>query len=288
MANRFWVGGTGTWDGSNTTNWSTTTGGAGGAAVPGSADAAIFDGSSGGGTVTVAASIGGTNTIQSLTAGAFTGTLDFSVNNPSITFNSTSTAVNLGGTGARKFLLGSGTWTLSGAGAAVFEFGTTTNLDPTSDTTAPIVFSANTTSERQFNGGGRTFGTLTIAANTSRGGVRIFSANTFSSITVAAGTGYLTFPASTTNTISGSAGLVLNGSSTNPMLVQSSSSAAATISLSSGTSIPTWAAFMNITTTGSGAMTATDSFDLGRNTLDSGDTITAPSVGGGGARVIGG
>jgi hypothetical protein len=262
MANRFWVGGTGTWDGSNTTNWSTTTGGAGGAAVPGSADAAIFDGSSGGGTVTVAASIGGTNTIQSLTAGAFTGTLDFSVNNPSITFNSTSTAV--------------------------FEFGTTTNLDPTSDTTAPIVFSANTTSERQFNGGGRTFGTLTIAANTSRGGVRIFSANTFSSITVAAGTGYLTFPASTTNTISGSAGLVLNGSSTNPMLVQSSSSAAATISLSSGTSIPTWAAFMNITTTGSGAMTATDSFDLGRNTLDSGDTITAPSVGGGGARVIGG
>lgn len=46
MPNRFWVG-TGTWDNSSTTNWSTTSGGAGGASVPGAADVALFDANSG-------------------------------------------------------------------------------------------------------------------------------------------------------------------------------------------------------------------------------------------------
>lgn len=43
MANKYWVGGTGTWDGTTTTNWSTSSGGSGGAAVPTTADVAIFD-----------------------------------------------------------------------------------------------------------------------------------------------------------------------------------------------------------------------------------------------------
>lgn len=47
MAARFWVGGTGTWDASTTTNWSATTGGAGGASAPTSADTATFDANSG-------------------------------------------------------------------------------------------------------------------------------------------------------------------------------------------------------------------------------------------------
>ena len=42
MATRYWVGGTGAWD-ATTTNWSTTSGGAGGASVPTSADDVIFD-----------------------------------------------------------------------------------------------------------------------------------------------------------------------------------------------------------------------------------------------------
>ena len=52
MASRFWVGGTGTWDASDTTHWATASNGAGGASVPGSSDAVTFDASSGGGTVT--------------------------------------------------------------------------------------------------------------------------------------------------------------------------------------------------------------------------------------------
>jgi hypothetical protein len=40
---RYWRGGTGTWDATTTTNWSATSGGAGGASVPTSADAVVFN-----------------------------------------------------------------------------------------------------------------------------------------------------------------------------------------------------------------------------------------------------
>jgi hypothetical protein len=60
MADRYWVGGTGTWDASTTTNWSTSSGGAGGASAPTSADNVIFDASSDAGsgyTVTITAGV---------------------------------------------------------------------------------------------------------------------------------------------------------------------------------------------------------------------------------------
>lgn len=84
MAARFWVtGGTGDWN--STTNWSATSGGASGASVPGSADTAALDASSGAGTVTLDIS----PTIQTLTCTGFTGTLAFGTN--TISVNSTST-----------------------------------------------------------------------------------------------------------------------------------------------------------------------------------------------------
>lgn len=43
MANRYWVGGTGTWNTTSTTNWSTTPGGTSGATVPTAADSVFFD-----------------------------------------------------------------------------------------------------------------------------------------------------------------------------------------------------------------------------------------------------
>jgi hypothetical protein len=46
MADRYWVGGTGTWDATAGTKWSTQSGGSGGASVPGAADIAIFDSNS--------------------------------------------------------------------------------------------------------------------------------------------------------------------------------------------------------------------------------------------------
>ena len=58
MADRFWVGGSGTWNTTNTVNWSTTTGGAGGASVPTATDNVYFDGASAAGNYTVSTSIG--------------------------------------------------------------------------------------------------------------------------------------------------------------------------------------------------------------------------------------
>ena len=79
MAARFWVtGGTGDWN--STTNWSDTSGGASGASVPGSADTAALDASSGAGTVTLDIS----PTIQTLACTGFTGTLAFGTNTISV------------------------------------------------------------------------------------------------------------------------------------------------------------------------------------------------------------
>lgn len=63
MANRYWVGGTGTWD-TTTTNWSDTSGGAGGATAPTSADNVFFDSASSAGAYTV--TISGSKTIGNL------------------------------------------------------------------------------------------------------------------------------------------------------------------------------------------------------------------------------
>ncbi len=120
-ASRFWILGTGTWDNSTTTQWSATTGGGGGASVPGASDSATFDGSSGGGTVTPNYSM----TITTLTWNAYTGTIDFSVNNPSPTF----LTFNGSGSSTRGMKLGSGTYTVTGnASANLWQTGTTTGL----------------------------------------------------------------------------------------------------------------------------------------------------------------
>jgi hypothetical protein len=50
MADRYWVGGTGTWDGTSTTNWAASSGGASGASVPTAADNVFFDANSNVGT----------------------------------------------------------------------------------------------------------------------------------------------------------------------------------------------------------------------------------------------
>lgn len=59
MANRYWVGGTGTWDTTTTTHWSATNGGAGGASVPTSSDNVYFTSSSNATSYTVNLDTGG-------------------------------------------------------------------------------------------------------------------------------------------------------------------------------------------------------------------------------------
>ena len=78
MAVRYWVGGSGTWDATTTTNWATTSGGAGGASAPTSIDNVIFDSLSNATAYTVTV---GTNAVcEDLTvAGPLVGNVTFSL-----------------------------------------------------------------------------------------------------------------------------------------------------------------------------------------------------------------
>lgn len=272
MASRFWVGGTGTWDGSSTAHWASSSGGASGASVPGSSDTVTFDGSSGGGTVTVNTDVN----VQSITCGAFTGTLDFSANNNNVTLSAANPAFNGAGTGTRTINLGNGTWNFTAtANGSPWSMATTTNLTFNANSST-LRFSgvlATATSARTFAGGGLTYNAVQIDAQ-ANGGVFIFNAaNTFASVTVA-GPNVIELPAQT-QTI---ATLALNGTSSAPILVRSGSDGAGrTISVASNPPTMTWCAFRDFIGAGGASFVASNSFDLGHN---SGITINAPSGGG--------
>jgi hypothetical protein len=78
MADRYWVGGAGTWDATTTTNWAATSGGASGASAPTSVDNVIFDSLSNATLYTVTV---GTNAVcNDLTAaGPLVGNVTFSL-----------------------------------------------------------------------------------------------------------------------------------------------------------------------------------------------------------------
>jgi hypothetical protein len=78
MADRYWVGGAGTWDATSTTNWATSSGGAGGASAPTSSDNVIFDSLSNAIAYTV--TVGTDAVCNDLTAdGALVGNVTFSL-----------------------------------------------------------------------------------------------------------------------------------------------------------------------------------------------------------------
>jgi len=70
MADRYWVGGTASWDATVGTKWAATSGGAGGQSVPGPSDNVFFDAASGAVTVTISA----TGNVSNLNFTGFTGT----------------------------------------------------------------------------------------------------------------------------------------------------------------------------------------------------------------------
>jgi autotransporter-associated beta strand protein len=148
MATYYWVGGTGTWNNASNTNWALSTGGAGGAGIPNSADNVIFDANSGAAaTVTVAStaaclactvnkaditlSLSGSPTF----AGAFTftqGTLNLN------SFNLTSLTFLGSNANARTLAFGTGSITVTGNNTVAFTMGNRTNATITG---TPRVFS---------------------------------------------------------------------------------------------------------------------------------------------------
>ena len=275
MANRFWIGGAGTWDSSSTTHWSATTGpGTPGASVPGSADIAIFDANSGGGTVVVNhASLN----LSGLTMGAFTsGVLDFATNNNNVTISGTNGVLDLSGTATRRIDMGNGTWTFSGANAT-FSAATATGLTFNCNGSTLLFAGTGATATRTISLGGQAFNIITFAAN-----------NGFPHLVAGSSTG-VTLNIFGKNDIQFTSGTVhsytnvnITGTAAAPALIEASSAAFATIQISTSDNI-TWAGFRQMTFT-IRLPTATNSFDFGSNT---GITIIPPSVGGGGSSFIG-
>jgi hypothetical protein len=143
MANRYWVGGSGTWNTTSTTNWSASSGGASGASVPTQLDSVFFDQA---GTYTVTC----TGNLRAL---------DFTVSAGTVTFaTGTSPSFNIAGS---LSLLAGTVW--SSTGIITFSATTTGKTVTTNGTTiqGAIAFSGA--------GGGWTLG----SALTSNGGVTI-------------------------------------------------------------------------------------------------------------------
>lgn len=138
MANRFWVGGTGTWDDTSTANWSATSGGAAGASAPTNADAAIFDANSGtAALVTVAA----TATCASCTvnksdinlslSGSCTFAGAFTLTTGTLTLNTyvlTCATVSSSNSNARTIDFGTGKIVITGSTGTIWSTNTITNL----------------------------------------------------------------------------------------------------------------------------------------------------------------
>lgn len=270
MASRFWVGGTGTWDNSTTTHWAASTGGGGGSSVPAAGDTVTFDGASGGGTVTVAATINGSNTVTSITMGAFTGTLDLSANNPSLTMGNFSAS----GSGTSTLNLGSGTFTVTATQTTPWD-ATNTNLTFVCGTSTLLFQSSSTAvNGRAFNSGGKTYAIVRISA-TNCGGmpVTINAAPTIGTLTIDAGA-LATFATSVTTTITNA--FAFTGTSGSPIILTGVGGGTATVSAASGSTIA-WASISHITFSNT-AVTATNSLDGGGNNMNSG-SITAPTSG---------
>lgn len=116
MADRYWVGGAGTWNTSNTANWSATSGGSSGASVPTSTDNAFFDGNSGAGAVTISGSNPAANVTCTGFTGSFTGTGSFSVYGNLLLASGMTTS---GSFDVYMFGSGTGTYTVTTAGKTI-------------------------------------------------------------------------------------------------------------------------------------------------------------------------
>lgn len=164
MADRYWVGGTNTWNATVGTKWATTSGGAGGAAVPTAADDVFFDAASGVSTITLS-----TNDVcRSINCTGFTGTLSHGASVDLFIGDATAGAGNI----ALKFVAGM-TYTLG------------------SGTTSTVSFQSTSATVQTVDYGGKTCGLTTFGTAASGGSWQLTSAmtsNTGSTIGLSRGT----------------------------------------------------------------------------------------------------
>ncbi|MDA8113238.1 MAG: hypothetical protein M0Z43_00715 [Acidithiobacillus sp.] len=274
----YWIGGTGTLDlATDSAHWSDTTGGATCTCEPTTTSTLIFDGSSGGGVVTVNVNIVATE----IQMGAFTGTLDFATNNNNVTLS----LFNGSGTGTRTLNMGSGVWTINGGNGVSYAW--------TMQTTTGLTFSGasatidlNTDGGYQsafFYGGALTYHDINIGPwTTNHGQVYAFSGNaTFDHFSVT-GPANITISSSTTITVNNP--MTWTTTAAASVLLQGFSATSSKLA-TAGTSIISWVGMYNVTFSGLGTVSCTSCFNFGNNSGES-ISFTAPSSGGG--FVIGG
>jgi hypothetical protein len=215
MADRYWVGGSGTWDATTTTNWSANSGGAGGASAPTSADNVIFDANS--------------NTLLL----PFTVTVAGTLSAPSVSNDFTASGLD----GAMTLAFGS-TGFIQCYGSMAFP-ATNFSITNSGSFTTGIIFSATTTG-KTFTTNGVSVGssmlfifdgvggewTLGSALTTNNGSIDLragsfktgnynYTGNTLSAISsYAANTRAITLGSSTITLIGGASPMVLFGGGT--------------------------------------------------------------------------
>jgi hypothetical protein len=207
MADRYWVGGTASWDATAGTKWALTSGGAGGQAVPTSADNVFFDAASGAVTVTISA----TATCLDLTCTGFTGTI---AGSSALDIHGNCTRVaGMGWThsGAVSFPASSGSFNITNGGKT---FNGTLTLGLTTAGTATrtlqdalIVTGAITHNNGTFTTNNFAVTAASLTSPTSQTRTINFGSSTVTLGAITFGTSNLTFNAGTsTVTINGSLG----------------------------------------------------------------------------------
>jgi len=190
MADRYWVGGTASWDGTAGTKWATTSGGGGGASVPTSADDVFFSNLSTG-TCTIATGNTGAKSINCTGfTGTITGTAAISVAG-SITLVAGQTYTHTG----TVTLTGTGTLTTAGktfSGVTVDGSGITVTLgDALNISTRTITVTRGT-----FTTSGSNYNVTASAISSSNSNTRTITLNG-STITLSSGSAAIDFSTST-------------------------------------------------------------------------------------------
>lgn len=243
MANRYWVGGTATWDGTAGTKWATTSGGSGGAAVPTAADDVFFDANSGAATVT----IGAARVARSVVCTGFTGTLAGTG-----TMSIGTSSVN----GTTALLLVAGmTYTHTGAITFVSTNGTTVDITSAGKTLPNLVFNGAGGSWRLV--GTTTCGSITVTTgsfNTNNVTVNAASlqSNNSNTRSVTLGTSTITLSAAAAVAFNTTTNLTFSGAS-------STINMAATAVVFNGGGL-TWGT-VNFTGAGTVAITGANTFN---------------------------
>ena len=274
---RYWVGGSASWDGTAGSKWALTSGGAGGASVPGPSDDVFFDAASGAVTCTIST---GNTGAKSITCTGFTGTLAGTaaisvsgsvtlVAGMTLTYTgilsiiATGTITSAGKTLARVIVNGSGITVTLGDALTIPEDSfvlTTGAIDLNGFTLSTSIFSSSGTNVRSI-----IFGSSNIVLLNDDSGSTALSMADATNFTY---TGTSNFTRVQSNTATVAFGSTAGATSTNaPNFTITSGASALTITSTSS--------FKSLTFTGS-TSTVTGTVNLyGNLTLASGGTYTS-------------